>query len=155
MHKKTQYVLSISTHSPETNHTMGCSKVSKPREIIPPQNSPLLRPPCRMVSSSGAQHVDLHKWTMDLLIQGGPQKWSGGWSTSPVRTELGLFNVWREEKALGKPFSSLPASGSGLQQKQRDFTQIHVVIGIEDSKMGKGVSSLDGRAGICRGSLEK
>lgn len=37
-----------------------------------------------------------------------------------------------------------------------DFIQRHVVIGVvEHSKMGRVVSTLDGRADICRDSLEK
>lgn len=39
---------------------------------------------------------------------------------------------------------------------ERDFIQRHVVIEVvEDSKMGRVVSTLEGKAGICRDSLEK
>lgn len=87
---KPQCVLLVSTHSPETNHILGgikSSMASKSREIILPINSPLLRPHLQnSVQLWGPKLKDLHKWAMDLLIQGGPQIWSGGWSTSPVRT---------------------------------------------------------------------
>lgn len=82
----------MSTQSPETNHILGCSKssrASKSREIILPINSPLLRPhlqdSVQLWGPKLKEHMDLHKWAMGLLIQGGPQTWSGGWSTSPVR----------------------------------------------------------------------
>jgi len=71
----------------KANHTLGCinsSVASRSREGILPLCSALVR--------SHLEHcIQLwspqHRKDMDLLerVQRRPQKWSGGWNTSPVR----------------------------------------------------------------------
>ena len=72
----------------KANHVLGCIKrsvASRSREEILPLSSTLVRPHLRCcVQLWGPQHQK----DTDLLerVQRRPQRCSGGWSTSPVRT---------------------------------------------------------------------
>ena len=73
-----------------------------------------------------------HRTDMNLMerCQRRPQKWSEGWNTSAVRKGWESWAVQpAEEKAPGRPYSSLPVPLLPTRRLERDFLQGLAVIG--------------------------
>jgi len=105
----------------KANHILGCIKssvASRAREVILPLYSALVRPPWSPASSSGALSTG-KIWTVGV----GPEN-----ATKMIRELEHLCYEERlragvvqpgEEKAVGRPYSSLPVPAEGLQGSWR------------------------------------
>ncbi|PKU42017.1 hypothetical protein llap_7675 [Limosa lapponica baueri] len=75
--------------SQKANCVLVCIKrsvASRSREVILPLCFALMRPTWSAVSSSGALSTE-KTWTCWSGFEGGPQKLSAGWNTSPTKNE--------------------------------------------------------------------
>ena len=86
-------------------------------------------PTWSVASSSGA--LSLWKtWTCWSGSRGGPQKWSEGWNTSPIRQgwESWGCSAWRREGCRDLFLQPSSTWSGPTRELERHFWQVHVVI---------------------------